>query len=179
MQQPLNLWPRPGREPMGIVPRTVAQAVGNINMEHGFQVDSAYLHKMGLYNLAKYAPGCTTYRWNKKREYECVTWYTYDSVTSRFAAPVWWFVWIMSFGKMGKGLWKVENLTRERLGPAPNQIPLVVNRRSRKCVYDFTECSGRECHGRCQKDAAVESFEIGCMDPLSVPRYGVNHELGQ
>lgn len=52
--------------------------------------------------------------WNKKREYECHTRYEYDSFAAKVAAPIWLLVWIMTAGKMGKGLWKVENLTRER-----------------------------------------------------------------
>ena len=38
---------------------------------------------LALYNSS------STYRWNKKKEYERVTWYTYDSFAARVAAPIW------------------------------------------------------------------------------------------
>ena len=62
---------------------------------------------LALYNSS------STYRWNKKKEYERVTWYTYDSFAARVAAPIWIMVWMITAGKMGRGLWRVENLSRE------------------------------------------------------------------
>lgn len=44
-----------------------------------------------------------------------VTWYTYDSFAARVAAPIWIMVWMITAGKMGRGLWRVENLSRERM----------------------------------------------------------------
>lgn len=109
----------------------------------------------------------------------------YDSFAARVAAPIWWLVWVLSLGKMGKGSRKVKTPRSHKwtppfVEPAPNQIPHVVNGstyirdgnhvlvgqrrpladdadlrpdsmfRSKKCTYGFTQCSGRECHGRCE-----------------------------
>ncbi len=62
--------------------------------------------------LALYNNSNSKYRWNKKKEYERVTWYTYDSFAARVAAPIWIMVWVMTAGKMGRGLWRAENLSR-------------------------------------------------------------------
>lgn len=64
---------------------------------------------LALYNSS------SKYRWNKKKEYERVTRYEYDSLAARVAAPIWMLVWMMTAGKMGRGLWRVENLSRERM----------------------------------------------------------------
>ena len=97
------------REIVGIVPRPVMEYIlTNQGMQVGYQ------------------PSSRVQIWNE-----------YDSFAARISAPIWLLVWVLSLGKMGRGLWKIENLTRERLivdmpptkPSAPNQIPHVVNRK--------------------------------------------------
>ena len=39
-------------------------------------------------------------------------WNEYDCVAARISAPIWLFVWIMTAGKMGKGLWHWKEINR-------------------------------------------------------------------
>ncbi len=129
---------------MGVVPRPVAEYVVT---NQGTQI------QMG------YQPSSRVQVWSE-----------YDSFAARVAAPIWLIIWALSGGKMGRGLWYWKEVNRTQ-GLPPGQTytrdgnhflvgqrrPLADNAdlrpdsmfRSKKCTYGFTECSGRECHGRC------------------------------
>ncbi|KKL17180.1 hypothetical protein LCGC14_2488130 [marine sediment metagenome] len=55
-------------------------------------------------------------------------WNKHDCLAAWFAAPVWHFVWMMSFGRMGTKMWRWSEVVIPRMKPpTPHQIPLVVN----------------------------------------------------
>ena len=84
---------------MGIVPRPIPPPLKtlregeiptrNINVNQGIQ--------MG------YQPRSRRRVWNE-----------YDCVAARISAPIWLFVWIMTVGKMGKGLWYWKEINRSQ-----------------------------------------------------------------
>ena len=80
-------------------------------------------------------------------------WNEYDCIAARVSAPIWLVVWILTAGKMGRGLWTLgwsepkpfDMPMPPTKPPAPNQIPHVVNPRRwhPKCICGWKECGGR------------------------------------
>ena len=88
---------------MGIIPRPVVEYV---------------LTNQGIQIQMGYQPRSREQVWNK-----------YDCVAARIAAPIWLFIWIMTVGKMGRGLWYWKEINRSQ-GLPPGVADTIANARS-------------------------------------------------